>query len=646
MNRYTFTGIILFFIAMIASFTMNAHAAEKLPYEYTFEKDVGANFNGIEGVKTINMTFHDKTLSATDISMNNNIYVLYGADKVNILKPAVVSGNTVTFSFKNLEFLDYSQGALQDYKIVIEKDAKLHFDQLQDYEIPFNIYEVLPGFESIFVKSSTELINNKILKHNAAIDVAIHVPKMYLTEIKTTHRYKGIADQTNPNLESHSLTNIDVLTDPEASRLTVSVNDEDQYARDLDYRADTKGFSMGIAGLEALICETEGVCTGSAKDFHLTAFNSYGKVLSKRNFKIKVVNPSKDFIVSNYLKKPDKIFGQQTTLLALMNDPKLLESIVTQIPVTELDRLGVTYSLGGTVEVINHEQLTMALDNPTIKTIALTAPIMEDVEITRDVIIDGAGNALNGNVTLGSGANIIARLKNTTVSKDLLVDVGPKGSAILEGTDINGFATVKSGAVHLFDVNALNGFELDNQTDMRMVSVNSTPNITMTSNQEVTFIGTYGEITVTNADAKMTIRSNTDIAKITVEAGAELTLTKPRDKAIPEGSTGEIVVIDTDPLEGDSGQTVSEWYYPEMLSQTIGAWEEIGVRPTLDKFPRDVEWKVLNPNVFGTRSKIVFNDGLLQIVDVYAKQIQEVILQGTHEGKVYRVTILVEVDIQ
>jgi len=641
--------VALLAIAAIVSFSFTVNAAEQPPYEYTFEKDAGVQFNGIDGVKRIKMTFYDKNLSVSDIVMNKNVYVLQGTKKVSIINPIIVDSNTVAISFKNLQYLDYSAGAL-DYKLVIEKDAKLHFDQLTDYTVPFKIHEILPGFESVFIKSPAETINMNVFKNNAPIDVAIHVPKMYLTEIKTTHRYKGVADLPNPNMESHSLTNMDVIADPEAKRLTVSVNNEEQYARDLVVHPVIKGFTLGQAGLEALVCEGQNACTGTAKDFHLTAYNEFGKVLTNRNFKVKVVNKTNGFTVNDYLTKPDKIFGQQTTLRDLMQDPKLLNTIVTRIPVTELDTLGVIYSLGSKTEVANREQLLMALENKGINTITLTNSIMGDVNINRSVTIDGGSNAILGNVTLNKaldGKTVVARLKNMTVSKDLTIDVDANGSAILEGTHVDGFTTVTSGSLHLFNFTAPNGIDLHNTSPMRVVSVNSTPNMTLHSDKEVTFVGTYGLVTVNNPNAKLTIKSNTEIEKIIVNQPNKLTLRKPRDKAIPlKEGTGDIVVIDTEPIEGEGGQTISEWYYPELLSQSIEAWQEIGVRPVFDKFPMGIDWKVANPNVFGGQSQVLFNDGLLQIVDVFAAQTKEVVLHGVLGGQMYRVTILVEIDLQ
>ena len=640
-------AVMLLAIAAIVSFSFTVNAAEKLPpppYEYTFEKDAGMQFNGIDGVKKIKMTFYDKSLSVTDIALGDNFYVLHGGNKVNIIQPIRVEGNTVTIAFKNLEYLDHKSKAL-DYEVVIEKDAKLHFDQLEDYHLPFKLYEVLPGFESVFIHTSAETMNENILKKNNSYrDITVYVPKMYLTGIETLHRYKGVAD---PSVESHSMTNMDVQADQEARRLTVSVNDEEQYARDLTYRTDVGGFTMGQAGLEALVCQGQAGCTGTAKDFHLTAFNDYGKVLTNRNFKVRVTNQTSGFKVNDYIAKPDKIFGQSTSVYNLMQDPKLLQTIASQIPVTELDTLGVMYDLGDKVEVANYEQLQMALANTSIKNITLTDSIIGDVTTNHSVTINGEGHGISGDVTL-SGNEAIVRLKNTTISGNVTIGVGANGAAILENVVVNGSVTATSGSLHFFGLFTPNPINIANDVSMRVVNVGSTPNMTLSGAENVIFIGTFGDVTVAYTNAQLEIKRNTDIGKIIIHAPDELILRAPHGKTIPpQEGDGLITVIYTDPIEGEGGQTVSEWYYPEFLSQSNAVWEQTGVRLTFDQAPSTIEWSVVNPQVFGGQSQVFWRDGLLYITEVMAEQMKEVVLQGSDDdGQLYRVTILVGVEVE
>lgn len=626
---------------VIVSFSTVASAAAQQPYEYTFEKDTGAQFNGIDGVKKIKMTFYDKTLSTSDIVMGGNVYVSHAGQKVDILQPLLIEGNDVTIAFKNLEYLDYTASNL-DYEVVIERDAKLHFDQLETYRLPFKLYEILPGFESVFINTDSETINLNVLKNNSYRDIKVYIPKIYLTGIETIHRYKGVAD---PNVESHSMTNMDVQADPDATRLTVSVNDEDQYARDLEYRTDVKGFTMGQAGLEALVCSGDAACTGTAKDFHLSAYDRFGKMLTNRNFKIRVTNQTSGYTVNDYIPKVDKIFGQQTTVYNLMQDPKLLQTIASQMPVSELDKLGIIYTLGNKVKVENIDQLKLALANPHFKTIELVYPIVGDIELNRSVTLIGNGHSIVGDVNL-SGTNSIIRVKDMSITGDVTIDVGVAGSAIIEKVAVDGFVKATTGSLHFFNLQSPNVIDLLNTADMRVVNVGSTSNMQLSSDQNVSFIGTFGDVTVNHPDAKLEIKRSTDIAKFIVYAPNKLTLTKPRDKAMPpQEGDGIIDVIDTDPIEGEGGQTIREWYYPEFLTQSNLVWDQIGVRLTFDQAPAGVVWTVVNPQVFGSQSQVIWDGTSLYVANVTATQMKEVVLQGTDGNQLYRVTLLVEVDV-
>lgn len=664
--KYLKLPFIIVFSLMVVLSTSLITYANDIPYEYTFEIDAGNQFNGINGVKKIVMTFDDHILSAKDIKMGANVYVLpsdvdindSNVDdlKVNILKPLLISGNKIEISFKNLEYLDYSIGSNKQYKVVIEKDANLHFDQLTDYILPFSIEEVLPGFESIFVNSSLETINNRIMKHNAPMDIEIHIPKVYLTEIITSHRYKGVAD---PELESHAITNIDVKADPEATRMIVSVNNEDQYYRELDYRREVGGFTMGQAGLEALICQGESGCTGSAKDIKLVAYNQYGKRLTERSFKLKVANNEKDFTTNDYIKKPDKVFGTKTTLLELIQNPKLLESILSQIPVTQLEKLGVTYSLGNRIEISNLEQFIMAINNPSFKTLIQTDDIIGDIAFERPLTLDSDERAIVGSVTMGSGGDIIARIKDSRITENLDIFVGEEGSAILENVHVDGFTTIDgaNGSLHMFNFSSSNPIVLDHalasgepfsdtkSKSIRIVNVGATPDFHIESDGTAELVGTYGEISIHTPNSRLILANSTEIEEIIVPSGNHVTIIKPRNKDLPS-IEGSYDVIDTDPVVGEDGKVINEVYYPEILSESAKVWKELGQHFTVEKFPYGIEWEVVNPNVFGGKSKVYVENQRINIVDVTTEQMQEVVLQGILDGEIYRVTIFIEVTIE
>lgn len=627
--------------ALLLSHATTTHAAHP-PLEYKFENDPGAEFNGIAGMKRMRITFPGKQLLISDISMGNNIYVEHSTGKVDIIEPLQIEGDTVTVSFKNIQYLDLTDQDL-DYELVIERGANLHFDQTEEYRLPFKLYEALPGFESVFIQSPAEKVNQNILKNNSYRDIVVHIPKMYLTGIETIHRYKGLVD---PGMESHSMTNMDVFAEAEATRLKVSVNDEDQYARDLEYRPSIKGFTLGQAGLEALVCETENNCQGSAKNFHLTAFDKYGKLLSTRNFKVRVLNPVDGFTVNDYITKPDRIFGQQTTVYDLMSNPNMLQTIASQMPVTDLDTLGVTYSLGSVVEVESMNQLQMALKNPMIKTVQLKNTISGDVKIDRNLTIVGNEHHLLGDIEV-SGEEVTVRLKDTTVEGDITSHVDSNSFTILENVYVSGETTIADGSLHLFNFNSPHAIRLQGTDDMRAVSVGSKPSLTVETSEEIELVGTFSNVEILDEDAHITMRNSTDIDKILIDEPNHLTLQKTRDKAMPEKvGTGTIDVIDLDPPVGEDGQIITEWYYPEMLAQSSEVWKEIGVKLTLDQAPSQVDWKVMNPKVFGNQSEVIYKDGLLHIVDVTAEQTQEIVLQGSYDGQVYRVMILAEVELE
>ena len=80
---------------------------------------------------------------------------------------------------------------------MIDKET-LQFDQLEEYRIPFNIYDILPGFKSTFIDTDASTINNNIFKINAPRDVSVHVPKIFIRGIETIHHYDGILPDPVP----------------------------------------------------------------------------------------------------------------------------------------------------------------------------------------------------------------------------------------------------------------------------------------------------------------------------------------------------------------------------------------------------------------------------------------------------------------
>lgn len=462
---------------------------------------------------------------------------------MNIIADVDFSGNVLYVKFKNLNFLNYTDPTKVAYELVIDKET-LQFDQLEEIHIPFNIYDLLPGFKSTFIDTQADTLNNNIFKNNANRDIQIHVPKIYITGISTIHHYNGILpDPTssqsggitkvpdNTNTQGNpSLTNIDVLADKEATRLKVGFGSDSQYSRDLTRRSDISGFSMGQAGINEITDNQ----VESATEFSLSAYNDDGRFLEQRSFKLRVTDPKKDFTVSDYLSKPTKEFGQTYSLYDLM-DPKhnYLEDIISQIPVSQLDSLGVTYSVGNTVSVSDEGQLKLALQNPNLTTIKLpsTLTLTSDLVIDHNVTLEGASTSLTGNVQL-KGTDINVRLNNINISGNLTVDVGAKGTAILDHSSAAS-TTIVSGDVHSIHLNNFKTdlLDINNNTELRVVANGSLTKldgttdipVSISGSMPVTLEGNYSSVNV-KSNTILNITENTQIANLNVSPGQTLTI--------------------------------------------------------------------------------------------------------------------------
>lgn len=465
---------------------------EKKPYEYEFIVNERAMYNGFTGAKEMVITF-DKSINHT-IAFSD-VYVEQIVEGKNIKVPIVLNssanGKKLTITFKNLEFVDYL--GKEDFQLVIKKGT-LYFDQLTDYELPFKFYDLTPGFESVFVNvDNADKINNKIFKYNEPRNIKVQVPPLYITKIETIHRYNGITNAEAPNLS-----NIDVIADPRATRLKVELGADNQFKRDLDRStAGVNGFSMGQAGISDLLCKDTTIPKEDCKeynpsdDFQLTAYSNSGRKLETRNFKMQINDRQKDFKISDYVKADAKQFGKPVSLYDLMATPTTLEKIMEGTQLSALNKLGLTYSVGDSIEVNNLQQLQMALDNDKFKTISLSNEISvldlpgNTIIIDRNVTIKGSKNTakptITGNVQLGSGKNRVIRLENFNINGNLSVDVGGEGIAVLDEVEVTGTSgpstQIISGgkdSVHLNNFKSVGGIEILNKQPLRIVTTNST----------------------------------------------------------------------------------------------------------------------------------------------------------------------------
>lgn len=550
-------------------------AAAVKPYEYYFVSGAGEPFNGIGNTSTLVVKFdHAISYDHATVDEAKKIYVVLGNSRLDddIIKSVTTDevNKTITVAFKNLEMLDYTQSLACE--LVIPRET-LAYNQLVEYRLPFNIYESLPGFKSTFMDNDATVIN-KIFQDNAPRDIYIHVPKQYITGIETIHRYQGPV----PGRETVSLSNIDVLTDADVTRMKVNVDDFPDGYRDLQRRNDINGFTMGQAGLEVGSAPGDGEDYEMSEEMSLRAFDENGKFLVEETFKLRVTDLENDFIVNDYIDSSNaSSFGKKYTLYQLMKDKTTLENIISKIPVDDLDTLGVTYSFrtAGTT-VSDLQQLTMALANGNIDEIVLAGVITGDITVNRSVTITGNNHNINGNVTLGTGRNINVTLQNMTIHGDLTVDVGASGYAVLDNVVVNGVTIIRSGGVNSIHLNnfitpQLNIYNLS-PVRVRTTGVNSIGKTYISGNSAVTleagsasnfgniyiyspvmvnFAGTakFGDVYV-SADATLDIPDGMEIGTMKygitvadVVGGTATVTTNPADEAVA-GTTVTVTIAD------------------------------------------------------------------------------------------------------
>ncbi|WP_303968691.1 hypothetical protein [Sporosarcina ureae] len=639
---------------------------EKKPYEYEFVVDDSAIYNGFTGAKNMLIKF-EKAVTVDDSLIESNISVYQiisdtEKNKMNIFNDAKLSNDKkeLTLSFKNLEFLDTTKS--MKFKLVIDKAAKLYFDQLTDYEFPFEFYDLTPGFQSTFVNSkNAELINNNIFKNNETRNIIIQVPPIYITKIETIHRYRGVTEEskTAPNLS-----NIDVIADEAATRLKVSLGESAEVENDRDLSRSTtgiNGFTMGQAGIKDLNCTVKGekdegdkVCESVEKDsFKLTALNKDGRLLETKNFRMRVNDTKNDFKINDYITADLKFFGKPVSLYEIMLSPTLLDNIVKEIEVRELNDLGVVYSLGDTIEVKNLEQLELALANKQFKTITLANEVNvnslpgDTLEIDRDVTIKGS--KIEGNLKLGKGiADRVIRLDGVTITGDLTIDVGAKGTAIVSSSTVDSSTYIVSGgsnSIHLNNFISTSGMVLDNTTPLRIVNTNSTEelSIILQSNEKVKLEGQFGALTVEAGNGAMEIQNNSVVNKITVKESKKLTLTRPIGQLEAEvvlqgigqekGKLDEIIIN-----QQENGMDVVQYSTHKLIVISAEGSEPLDINKTI------VNWKVDNKNVFGVNTEIVFEDGKLKykgdLIDI--KEPKDINLSAVVMNEIHKIKIPVQ----
>ncbi|PAQ13344.1 hypothetical protein CD798_15630 [Bacillaceae bacterium SAOS 7] len=637
---------LIFLLTVTGLFVSSLHAeAAAKPYSYEFISDSTKVFNQIDGAKTLKITLDKPLTKNVDSSKLSLEHVGDTTKKINIIDTVTGTqgSNEVTVTFKNLEFLDYA--ASLDYQLVIEKET-LRFDQLSDYVLPFKIYDLLPGFKSTFIDTPATDLNKYVLKNNAPRDVFVHIPKMFVQEIQTIHHQTLIDGITQP-----SLTNIDILTDEEVSRMKVTFRGNADYSRDLSYREDVKGFSMGQAGIEAM--------PGAelSDEFSLKSYSATGRYLGERKFKLRAAEaaqdgkPSATVMINDYIKAFEKKnFGTTFTLYELMEDKALLTEIMKQIPVEELNSLGVTYSVGGNTATVNNlEELKMVLDNPRFSTIKLGANINEDIEVNRSVTIIGGDNYFQSLKLQGTDTHV--RLEDVNIQNDLTVDVGANGTVILDDVSVGGTTTIISGGVHSVHLNNFksnNGIKLENTTPLRIVSATEAPKITMNGAGAVTLEGVYRDIAVDPQATSLTLKNNTIInGAFTGHLGLTINIPAGYDRSKIEGQGN---IVEEVPVPG--AKPVIAKVYGEGVSNTVSNWQSLGKNLTFDNIndiPVGLTWSIEDSKVFGGDSTITFDNASKNLrisgVSLSGEPVtKEVVLIAEDTEKVYKIQIAVTVE--
>ncbi|MEK4530551.1 pectate lyase-like adhesive domain-containing protein [Solibacillus sp. FSL K6-1554] len=634
-------------------------ASNLKPYEYTFIKDETTiqTFNGVNGIKKLNVTF-DQPIPVTVVPLSD-VSVVASTEKrgeapvaniIDIVDRIEISGKTLSIHFKNLDYIDYTDTS-KSYKLIIKSGAGLYLGQSGDLEFPFAVYDLLPGFETVFLAQGAEGTGqiNRIFEENAPRDIFVHIPKYYLNKIETIHRYKGVVSEK----EASTLTNIDVLTDNAVSRLKVGLNNN--LIRDLEPHPSVKGFTLGYANDQALEVD-------DLEEFSLKAYDVYGRILDSTTFKINYIDEAyldnTRIKVSNYITKKASDFGKTYTLYDLMSKPKIFENILTGLSVEDLNKLGVTYANQfSTVQVNDLAQLEMALANAKIKTINLTSniPLSRQLLIDRDVTINGTSNAqIAGDIRLGDGSkNLNIKLNNIGITGTLTVDAG-SGNVILENVTANVLDVISGGvnSIHLINFTATNGIVFNNIAPVRLVLTNSNKqNVTLASDKEVILEGAYGTIASTNQDAKLTVKHNVSIDSWSIGAGMKLTVTHPESVTLPAytgaGVLEKINTGETGPGEENNLGTV----LGEIALDYNWDDSELGKEIEFDQLNTESktiaenvqDWKIDDTNLEAS----IRNNRILVINNLseeYVGKTLKVTLKGTYEEKQYSIIMNVTIN--
>ncbi|MCB2339564.1 hypothetical protein [Clostridium estertheticum] len=527
-----FTIVFLFSMLFLVT---TAHAA--VPYTYT----PSATKNTIDITFDDSITVSDKTkITVYQTTASGGLIEKTPSTVLRPLKISAITPIASPSKVLNITIGDLDP-SVTSYAIKIEKDALTfsnNYIPLTDFILPFSSTDFASGFNSIFMDNSVENLNKNIFAYNSTRDISIYVPKKYITSIETIHKKGELTTTSYPRL-----TNIDVKTDALVKRLKVSITKLGatdttpaiMLEKELFPSTSSAVFTTGVAGLDI---DT----TGQDYTINIKAFDANGRLLEDSKFDKKLVDVKTE-LVSTYVPKTSSSSNKTITLYDLMKNPATLTSVLTAYT-TDLNSIKVMYPNDEVTRIVsNSEGQTNDAANVLAKVLsegkfqyikfasALKITPSQIVKFARtyingNIILDGNGSTINGNVTVGDGDsdNNIYELRNITINGDLTINVSSSGDCILTNnvkvtgkTIVNGKKTSEVlGVVSMEDKTS---YKIGDTVKIGVkfnepVFVAGSPTLTLT-NSGTTVIAVYDSVS-TEAIAKKDIA----VFKYVVEKGA------------------------------------------------------------------------------------------------------------------------------
>jgi len=276
----------------------------------------------------------------------NQALIVQFDDEINIVDNATEQLQIRTtphkpgLDFDNVEVNDQNKTELIINFTTNHPDRLLDYDTIYEITIPSIVirdryaaegqedgedivikFKTADGFNNAFVDKTAQELNSGILKTDSD-NIAIEIPKIYIQELETIHYQDGLIGDER---KASNLTNIEIKADDDVAEIRMVT---DRGVRPNITRGPDERFSATFAGLNSDIT-----------DIKITAYDDYGKVLERRSFRLQG-SPGSEF-KNDYVPEITEEFGSTVSLYDLMKDPEVMENVLEQIPVSELNRIGV-----------------------------------------------------------------------------------------------------------------------------------------------------------------------------------------------------------------------------------------------------------------------------------------------------------------